>query len=195
MFETAAIQAQSAQNSISTYVLDRSSVSQNIRPTKFLLPEVGKRSLSTGAVDITFGSNEFTKRKATSPLDTDYRSISSFKSLESWVGRINEVDESKQQFSAMVVSDLHPNTREVADFTFDEISDDDRLLLEPGAMFYWSVGYQINEFGGRTTASVLRFKRLRHWHRRELERAKARSSEYADWFIGGANGLANASSR
>lgn len=120
--------------------------------------------------------------RATMPVGKNAQQFAHFRALESWVGRVTEVE--ADQFIALVVSDKRNETTETAEFTFDEISDDDRSLVKVGALFYWSIGYQINEFGGRITASTLRFQRIRHWTRKEMELAKVKAAEYSDWFLG-----------
>jgi hypothetical protein len=42
---------------------------------------------------------------------------------------------------------------------------------KPGA-FYWSVGYQINEFNSRSTASLCALKEVEHWTPKEIQQAK-----------------------
>jgi hypothetical protein len=109
---------------------------------------------------------------------------SSFKVLESWVAKVDEVDRDAGVFTAIVASDRFADTRELAEFSFDEISEDDRALIVPGAIFYWSVGYSVNEYGERSTASVVRFRRVRRWKPKQIQAAKARAAKYTDWFLG-----------
>ena len=156
-------------NSISTFVLDPESNARQIFPSPSLLPDLGNRFASFDSDQMTrIESQEHFKeqRRSTEPAVANLKLLSSFKALESWVGRVTEVDENLSEFVAIVVSDLHSETRERAEFTFAEISEDDQFLVAPGAMFYWSVGYQINEYGGRMSASTLRFQRIRHWTRK-----------------------------
>ena len=188
MLETATLQPHIGSNMVSTAVLQPDFGRSNINPSPSLLPELGNRATALGTLQVTRIQDPELKRQlrnATISVDAP-QPITSFKSLESWDGRVVEIDAANRKFIAIVVSDRHSETRETAEFTFDEISDDDQSLVKPGAMFYWSVGYQINEFGGRMTTSVLRFKRIRHWTRKELDIAKARAADYSDWFVGGA---------
>lgn len=197
MFETGALQPRTSRNLISTSGFESDFGMPNIRPSCSLLPEVGNPAAFPGILQGTRIQDPEINRQWSKATDAVGRvqPRTSFKSLESWDGRVVEVDAGSRKFAAIVVSDRHPETRETAEFTFDEISDDDQLLVKLGAMFYWSVGYQIDEFGGRVTASILRFKRIRHWTRKELELARERSSKYSDWFVGGADVLDNAASR
>lgn len=198
MLDTSAVLPYKNINSISTLVLDPEANVRHIFPSPSLLPSLGNRVASFDNRQITrIESQEHIKeqKRSTKPAAANLKQLSSFKAMESWVGRVTEIDKKSGQFIAIVVSDLHSETRERAEFTFAEISEDDQLLVAPGAMFYWSVGYQINEYGGRMTASTLRFQRIRHWTRKELSLAKERSAGYSDWFTGGANGLTNAAAR
>ena len=168
----------------STFLWEKEFFRPKINASVNLLPEVGNYSSSPiSSLPATIST---TAIKTKAHTENNFTEFVSFKSLESWVGCVSEVG--GNLFTATVISDKHPGTRESAEFSFDEISEDDRGLVHEGAIFYWSVGYQVNEFGGRFTASILRFQRLRHWSRKELELAKARSDTYSDWFLGSANG-------
>lgn len=196
MVNTGAVLFDHGKNAASTFVLQPDSLRRNLTPSPTLLPEVGNKASSMSTLQVNRVQDSVQKlqmAKATAPVGNP-QPLASFKSLESWDGRVIEVDEKNRKFTAFVVSEKNPSQRESAEFTFDEISDDDKFLVKSGGMFYWSVGYQINEFGGRSTASVLRFKRIRHWTRKELELANERVVAYADWFVRGNDGLDNAAS-
>lgn len=47
-----------------------------------------------------------------------------------------------------------------ATFAVEELSPDDRPLLRPGAVFYWTIGYFDDQVRRRTRVSDLRFRRL-----------------------------------
>lgn len=191
-------QTDSKSSAISTMGFASELHAKEIGCSSLLFPDLGSAYRLRGLHEKTgVVSQELMRQQRRSTVGGagNAKQLASFKVLESWVGRVTEVDQSKDQFWAMVVSDLHPENRERAEFTLAEISDDDQLLVKPGALFYWSVGYQINEFGNRMSASTVRFKRIRHWTRKELLAAEARSAEYSDWFTGGAHGLASAASR
>jgi hypothetical protein len=50
---------------------------------------------------------------------------------------------------------------EFTEFSLDDIAnDDDRILVEPGAVFYWTIGRSQNSAGTRTNVSLVRFRRL-----------------------------------
>jgi hypothetical protein len=62
-------------------------------------------------------------------------------------------------FTAEVI-DLILNESAYAEFGIDELSHDDIALCEPGALFYWAVGYRIAPTGQRSRSSVIIFRRL-----------------------------------
>jgi hypothetical protein len=92
-----------------------------------------------------------------------------FRVLHHWEGTVLEV--SAQGFRARL-AELGPenekNVDEYADFSFESVSDDDRSLAVVGAIFYWFVGYRIENSGQRNTWSTIRFRRLPRWTEREL---------------------------
>ncbi|MCY1551322.1 hypothetical protein D9M68_876420 [compost metagenome] len=71
---------------------------------------------------------------------------------------------------------------EVGEFLIGEVSDDDHELIAEGAIFYWSVGYEIARSKQRSTVSTIRFRRLNFWKRPQMERALERAKNLADWF-------------
>ena len=103
------------------------------------------------------------------PLPDANRKTALFLALEKWEGRVESVD--RDSFHA-VITGLRARTEESADFDLDEISEDDLPLIEPGAIFYWSIGYRIDPSGERSRSSVLRFRRLPTWSEADVERVQ-----------------------
>jgi hypothetical protein len=66
---------------------------------------------------------------------------------------------------------------EEAEFFLDDVSVDDLPLLAPGAVFYWSVGYFDSPTRERSRQSLLRFRRLPAWSRKDIARLQARVAE------------------
>lgn len=50
--------------------------------------------------------------------------------------------------------------REEVSFLISDVSDHDLELLQPNAVFHWTTGYRVNEFGQKTRVSELRFTRI-----------------------------------
>ncbi len=105
-----------------------------------------------------------------------------FVSLQKWEGTVLQVLE--DSFFARLVDLTNDGVDEEAEFPVEEVSDADRSLITPGAVFYWNIGYIDNISGQRTRASVIRFRRLPVWRPEELERAKRKAqhiSDLLDW--------------
>ena len=96
-------------------------------------------------------------------------------SLQKWEGTVFEVK--KDVFKARLHDLTTENPEEEAEFSIDEISDDDRELLKPGAVFYWSIGYLTTGTGQRIRTSIIKFRRLPAWTEREIRTAKAQATE------------------
>ncbi len=56
---------------------------------------------------------------------------------------------------------------EMADFPIADLSDDDRKLLAPGAVFRWVIGYQGSRGGTKRRVSQVSFRRMPTWSRRD----------------------------
>src|SRR5271165_2263995 len=99
-----------------------------------------------------------------------------FKVLQQWEGTV--LSRNGDQFEALVrdaIEKQRPEER--ATIKIDEVTEDDRLLIMPGAIFFWTIGYLIRK-SGRSTSSVIRFRRLPQWSSFELERANQKSHEF-----------------
>jgi hypothetical protein len=97
--------------------------------------------------------------------------------LQRWEGTVTNVN--VEEFSA-VLRDLSQAARpeEQASFLLDEVPDPDRSLLVPGAVFYWTIGYEVTLTGTRKTVSMLRFRRLPAWSESDLRRIKADAERF-----------------
>ena len=69
--------------------------------------------------------------RLTMPMSRNAQSFAHFRVLESWMGKVAQV--ANGQFTALVISDKHPEVSETAEFTFEEISEDDRSIVKVGA--------------------------------------------------------------
>jgi hypothetical protein len=88
--------------------------------------------------------------------------------LQQFEGVVTEVGTT--EFTAEL-RDLTDSRRppEVADFPYAEISASDRSLVEPGAVFYWAIGYDTSPGGQTTRISEIRLRRAPVWTDRKLE--------------------------
>jgi hypothetical protein len=94
----------------------------------------------------------------------------SFRAIRKWEGYVLEIHE--DSFSARLVPLKGDDEELEAEIYIEELSEQDRELLQPGAVFYWSIGYH-DRPSGRERSSIIRFRRLPVWSRRELEAASA----------------------
>lgn len=110
------------------------------------------------------------------------RLVDRFVCLQRWEGYVLEVG--SDAFLARLVDLTRGGTEEEAEILIEELDPSDHPLLEPGAVFYWSIGY-LERPSGRQRSSVIRFRRLPAWTRGELLVARDRASEYRDLFAEG----------
>lgn len=76
---------------------------------------------------------------------------------------------------------------EEASFDLREVSDGDRSLLAVGAVFYWSIGYEVTAHGQKKRVSELRFRRWPPWTKREIGAIAADADDLYGFFGGGAD--------
>ena len=81
-------------------------------------------------------------------------------------------------FTATLRSLRDPSDSEKeAEIPIEAVTPDDLELLQPGAIFYWTIGYDISPSGTRRRSSELRFRRLPAWTKKDIERVRNRASE------------------
>lgn len=96
-------------------------------------------------------------------------------SLQKWEGVVTEVE--KDIFNARLLDLTDDNPEEEADFSIEEVSEDDRKLLKPGAVFYWSLGYLTTGTGQVIRTSIVKFRRLPAWTETEVKRAQEQAAK------------------
>ena len=93
-----------------------------------------------------------------------------------------EVGESS--FLARLIDATGENVDEEVSLAKEELSGFDLELLEPGAIFYWTIGYRQKVRGARERVSRIRFRRLPAWTPQQLDEARERAAQLAhglDW--------------
>ena len=101
----------------------------------------------------------------------------SLQALQEWEGYVTTIG--KETFTGRLV-DVTAGRKieeEVADFPIGDLSDDERELLGPGAVFRWVIGYQRSKGGTKRRVSQITFRRLPAWTRKDFEQAKATAAE------------------
>ena len=105
-----------------------------------------------------------------------------FDLLQQWEGVVTRVD--RTEF-VVTLRDLsrpeHPE--EEAVLPFEEISPDDLGLVKPGAVLYWSIGYETSRATGQVSrVSRIRLRRLPAWSRRDLRAVANRAQALMELF-------------
>jgi len=149
------------------------------------VPIPGVRAMEPGSAETTadptrpvvistatvFNLPRQTERRGESPKAT-------LQPLQSWEGVVLEVRDTT--FSVRLVDLTGDRPEEEMELEKEELSDFDLELLEPGAIFYWTVGYRRQlPSGARARVSLIRFRRLPAWSRSELASARDRAAETA----------------
>lgn len=94
-----------------------------------------------------------------------------FSALQKWEGFVIEVGD--DVFRARLIPIAGEGPDQEAGIYISEISDGDRSLLRPGAVFYWSIGY-LERPSGRIRASIIRFRRLPRWTTDEISEGESK---------------------
>jgi hypothetical protein len=93
------------------------------------------------------------------------------KVIQKWEGYVIEVEQ--DTFRARLVPIVGEGSDQEAEIYLEEVEKEDRALIEPGAVFYWSIGY-LDRPSGRISASSIRFRRLPGWTKREMDSVDAK---------------------
>jgi hypothetical protein len=102
-----------------------------------------------------------------------------FIDLQKWEGIVLHVSENS--FIGRLI-DLTQDDQDIeAEFSVEEVHHEDKPLLTPGAIFYWTIGYK-EDRGQRIRASMIRFRRLPTWQKEEIEAAKKDARNIRDIF-------------
>jgi hypothetical protein len=92
--------------------------------------------------------------------------------LQQWEGVVSS-EASNDEFNVVLRDLTHPaRPEEQATFSIEQVPVPDRRLVLPGAVFYWSIGYEDLPTGTRRTVSTLRFRRLPVWTRTDMQRIR-----------------------
>jgi len=96
-------------------------------------------------------------------------------SLQKWRGIVEEVQ--KDCFKAKLINLTDIGFDEYAEISNDEITQEDTELIEPGAIFYWSIGYSHSSTGQRRRFSDIRFRRIPKWDQKDIEIAREKAQK------------------
>lgn len=93
-----------------------------------------------------------------------------------WEGTVEQVGPEAFIATLRSLRDAHESEKE-AEVPLDSINPDDLELLAPGAVFYWTIGYEQSPAGTRRRFSQLKFRRLPAWTKKDLARAERKADE------------------
>ena len=101
----------------------------------------------------------------------------SFQPLSQWEGVVERVSASGFFGRLVQLDNGHTSSARIqfTEFAFDDLSNEsDRSLVQPGAIFYWTIGRSKNAAGTSTNMSLVRFRRIpsagpKQRHRAHLE--------------------------
>jgi len=127
-----------------------------------------------------YRSEKIYSPKGFSPLKI-LRQERKFHLLQSWEGLVENV--TKEEFTASLQDKTTPlNPGEGVEISLGEVSDEDLSLVRPGAVFYWSIGYEDSPGFPRQRVSRIRFRRLPGWTHQEVMIAEEKAKEFASLF-------------
>ncbi len=108
--------------------------------------------------------SEFFLPNFSEKINLDFQNY--FSKTQKWVGYVEEIKD--REFTAKLYDVNKPGTYETGDFSFDDVSLEDRKLLTIGAVFYWSVGQEVRN-SQVYNQSLIRFKRVPNWSVAEID--------------------------
>jgi len=101
----------------------------------------------------------------------------SLEALQEWEGYVTAIGDEIFRGRLIDLTAGRKIEEEEADFPICDLSDDDRELLEMGAVFRWIIGYQRAKGGTKRRVSQVTFRRLPAWTRKDLMQAKETAAE------------------
>lgn len=98
--------------------------------------------------------------------DLKRATYNSFRSLNKWEGIVETIHD--DSFTAILRDLNNGGALETVELSFEDVSEQDKPLLKPGAIFYWNIGYETVQ-GQVRKASIIRFKRLPNWNKKDWD--------------------------
>lgn len=100
------------------------------------------------------------------------RDVSSFYALQEWEGYVTKIKEDTFEAELVDLTSIDKPYQERAIIEKKELSLDSLELLKDGAVFRWSIGYEILSGGTKQRVSRIVFRRIPAWSKIDLEEAK-----------------------
>jgi len=118
--------------------------------------------------------NDFLLSRPSAPQTKEF-----FRAIQKWEGYV--LDVGPDTFRARLISIVGEGPDQEAEIYLEEVDPDDQGLVQPGAVFYWSIGY-LDRPSGRLRAAILRFRRLPAWSEAELNAARSEAKKLESLF-------------
>jgi hypothetical protein len=99
--------------------------------------------------------------------------------LQKWEGYVIDIFE--ETFLARLVPIEGEGSEQEAEIFIEEVGEEDRAMIVPGAVFYWSIGY-LDRPSGRQSTSLIRFQRMPAWTTSEIKAAQKNLSQLKQLF-------------
>ncbi|MBI2412109.1 MAG: hypothetical protein HYV24_02740 [Deltaproteobacteria bacterium] len=94
--------------------------------------------------------------------------------LQEWEGYVECINENEFTASLVDITKKKNIAEEEADFPIEDLNQDDKRLLKPGAVFRWLIGYR--SIGGtKERFSKIVFRRMPQWTARDFEAARTKA--------------------
>jgi hypothetical protein len=116
------------------------------------------------------------------PVEFRYSDLTDvrFRILQKWEGVVTAVE--NDCLFARLKDLTSQNPDEEVELALEEVSPDDRHLVQVGASFYWSIGYLKQAHGQITRASDIRFRRIPAWTPEDISSAKKQAQTDAIFY-------------
>lgn len=105
-----------------------------------------------------------------------------FNVRQKWEGFV--IEKNDETFLAWLTPIMGEGPDQIAEIYISKVETEDRALVKPGAVFYWTIGYARDESPTLRRDQILRFRRLPGWTDQELEKARARAERLESLFNG-----------
>ena len=96
--------------------------------------------------------------------------------IEVWEGEVKSVDYDAQMMYVYLRSKFTQAPDHSGEIALEWITDQDKDLVRPGAVFYWTL-YKETRRGSIRNSQELRFRRLPSWSKNQLQRIEAEASK------------------
>ncbi|MEA1897305.1 MAG: hypothetical protein U9N53_06530 [Bacteroidota bacterium] len=108
------------------------------------------------------------------------RPLDDFFSLQKYEGIVTEIKENS--FWARLINLTNKTYDEEAEFPLEEVTEEDKKLVDLGAIFYWNIGCLVLTGGQRIGAQLIRFRRLPTWSKGEIMLSYKRADQKSKLF-------------